>query len=273
MVAFGTGSPELAVGLDASLRGVDDVALGNVVGSNICNTTLVLGVAALIRPLRVDATVLRLDVPLAAGASLLAVALLVDGGLSRLEGALLAAGIAAYFTLKLRGGRREHGGVRAQLTAGLPESPVRGWSWALLGVGGLGALALGARAFVNGAADLAAALGVSQALIALTVVALGTSLPELATSTVAAARGYGDIAIGNVVGSNAFNALAILGACSLARPLTRGAVGWVDLGLMVTVGCVILPLMRTGSRLDRREGALLLAVYAGYLSWLARSTL
>ena len=264
VVAFGTSAPELAVSLDAALEGFEEVAVGNVVGSNICNLALILGLSSVLRPMGVQPQVLRVDAPVMAGCALLLVVMLVDGRVSRMEGALLVGGILTYVATSLRRARREHRenhhGARA--LAGRPGSLAVDAAFVLVGLGGLG---LGGKLFVQGAVELAELLGVSQAVIGLTVVAVGTSLPELATSVVGAARGQGDIAIGNLIGSNIFNVLAILGLTALVHPLARGGVGWWDIGAMAAICVAILPLLATRLRLGRVEGLLLLA---GYGVWL-----
>ncbi len=266
VVAFGTSAPELGVSLESTLKGLGDVATGNVVGSNIANVGLILGLAALVRPIDIRASLLRLDVPVVILASLVVTLLFLDGTLSRLAGAGLLASLLVYVTWQLGKARQEkdaqapHFGeqaVKRPLVILIP-----------LVLTGLAMLAMGSHAFVEGAQSLAAQLGVSQALIGLTIVAVGTSLPEMATSVVAAARGEGDIAVGNVVGSNAFNLLGILGIASLARPITRGDVTLVDFGVMIAFALLLVPLMRTGLRISRFEGGLLVAGYLGYLAWL-----
>ncbi|MDT8437017.1 MAG: calcium/sodium antiporter [Gemmatimonadota bacterium] len=267
VVAFGTSTPELGVSLEATLAGLGEVATGNVVGSNIANVALILGLAALIRPFDVRGQLVRVDVPIVVGASVVVAFLFRDGTLGRAAGVLLLAALAGYVAWQLRKVRLvpedaapTHVGEKAA-TRPLPLV-------SFLALVGLGVLALGAHALVTGAAHLAAGLGVSPAVIGLTVVAVGTSLPELATSVVAASRGEGDIAVGNVVGSNTFNLLGILGVCAVARPVSRGDVGPADFGVMIALSLVMMLFMRTGCRLSRREGALLLAAYAGYLWWL-----
>lgn len=266
VVAFGTSAPELGVSLDSTLSGLGEVATGNVVGSNIANVGLILGIAALIRPIEVRAQLLRLDVPIVIVASGVVAFLFRDGVLSRLGGAILFASLLAYVAWQLRKARLEtdaptpHVGERA---ARRPLPVV-----VTLVLVGLAMLAAGSHAFVQGAESLARQLGVSPALIALTIVAVGTSLPEMATSIVAAARGEGDIAVGNVIGSNAFNLLGILGVAALARPIARGTVGVVDFGVMIGFALVVLPVMRSGYRISRPEGGLLVAGYLAYLWWL-----
>ncbi len=264
VVAFGTSSPELVVSLQAAFQGNGGIALGNVIGSNIANLALILGVTVVIRPVAAHLRLIRLDIPIVIGCSVLLTILLANGTLGRWEGLLLMTGIAAYVTFTLRQAKEEP--AEADLlgeTVPAPGLPL--WSAGLLAVGGLALLVAGAQFMVGGAVALAARLGISQAVIGLTVVAIGTSLPELATSAVAAARGEGDLAVGNVVGSNIFNILGVLGLSALASPLSSPDIGWGSLAMMNGTALLLLPLMRSGFRLVRWEGALLLALYAGYL--------
>jgi cation:H+ antiporter len=273
VVAFGTSSPELVVSLDAAFAGRGTIAVGNVVGSNICNVTLILGLSALIRPMKVQAQLIRLDVPIVVGCSLLLVALLFDGGLGRVEGALLGLGLAGYVAFSLYQARKEKPEVRETISGVAPAPRGAAWVEGLFVVAGLGALVAGADLFVGGAVVVAERLGVNQAVVGLTVVALGTSLPELATSVVAAIRDEGDLAIGNVIGSNIFNILGVLGVTALAHPVQREGIDLLDLGVMTAAALLLLPLMRSGFRLNRWEGALLLAFYGGYIFYLAARVL
>jgi cation:H+ antiporter len=227
VVAFGTSMPELAVSMQAALDGAGPIAVGNVVGSNIANIALILGLSALIRPLAVHAKVIKIDIPILAATSLVLVWMLADDRLNRLRDVVFV-------------------------------------------LAGLGLLVLGARLLVGGAVTVAQGLGMSDAVIGLTIVAVGTSLPELATSVVAAVKGEGDIAVGNVVGSNLFNILGILGLASLARPLDPCGMTSVDLWMMVGLAVLLFPVMRSGMRVSRVEGAGLLLAYAGYLVYLQR---
>ena len=268
VVAFGTSAPELAVSLEASLGGIGDIALGNVIGSNIANIALILGVTALVRVTRVEARILRIDAPLMVLASLVLVVMLVDGGLSRLEGGLLVVGLAAWIGFTAVAARRESLAVRQEYSRGVPHSVSRVTIAVVFVFGGIGALVIGGQLLIDAAVAIAASAGVSQAVIGLTIVAVGTSLPEFAASVVAAIRGHGDIAVGNVVGSNLFNVLGILGIATLVTPLGRGAIDWITLGVFVGVAVLIVPLLYTGRRLSRVEGAGLLLVYGGYVAWL-----
>jgi cation:H+ antiporter len=270
VVAFGTSMPEMVVSVGAAAAGSGPIAVGNVVGSNICNIALILGISALIRPMRVQAQVIRFDTPILVGVSLLLVVLLGDDRLGRSEGLLLVSALAAYVIVSVRAARREAAAVQEEFAGGTPRP---GYSLGF-GVGavllGLVMLVLGARWFVAGAVALARAAGVSEAVVGLTIVAVGTSLPELATSTVAAARGEGDISVGNVIGSNIFNLLGILGTAALVRPIGPTGMRGADLGVMLGLSVLLLPVVWSGLRVNRAEGALLLGLYAGYAAYLVR---
>ena len=266
VVAFGTSSPELAVSVGAALDGKGDVAVGNVIGSNICNIALILGLCACIRPIHVHMQLLRFDVPVAIGVAAAALVLLLDTAVGRIEGGALVVALVGYVALLLVLARREPEPV---LTEFAEEQPDRGRAlpWLAAGVGaGLALLVWGGDWFVAGASDLARGLGISEALIALTIVAVGTSTPELATSLIATLRRHGDMAVGNIVGSNIFNVLGILGTAALVRPLAAPGILASDLWTMLGVSLLLLPLAWTGRHIVRREGALLLALYAGYVA-------
>lgn len=268
VVAFGTSMPELAVSVEATLNGRSDIALGNVVGSNIGNIGLILAVAALIAPLKVQAKVLRVDTPLMMAVSALLLVMVLDGRLGRLEGTVLVTGVLLYVAFSLWSARRESANVHAEFAEGVPAPSGSTLRDVIFVVVGLAVLVFGARMLVQGAVTLAEAAGLSDAVIGLTIVAIGTSLPELAASVVAAVKGEGDIAIGNVLGSNLFNILGILGITSLIQPLDAGGVRPLDLWVMVGFAVLLAPLMRTGWRIERWEGAALLVLYVGYLTYL-----
>lgn len=266
LVAFATSAPELVVSCDAALKGMGDIALGNVIGSNICNIALILGLCAVISPLRVNESLFKLDLPLMIGSSVLfALFCFLTGGINRIEGALFFAGIITYVTVSIRNARRSGDVVTEVEGDGKPLSPGVSIVLVLLG---LGFLVGGARLLVNSAVWLAELFGVSQAVIGLTIVAIGTSLPELATSVIAALKGERDIAIGNVVGSNIFNILAIMGISPLLRPIEAADIQLIDLGMMVFCTLLLYPFLRTGFVLSRKEGVCLLTVYIGYTVWL-----
>lgn len=267
VVAFGTSAPELAVTLSAAWKGSADLALGNVVGSNIFNVLGILGLSALAAPLVVHRQLIRMDLPLMVALSIGVLLLAWDGRISTFDGALLAAVLLVYVWWSIRLGRRE--ATRDDLEA--PPEPTGSVArdLGLLAVG-LVLLVVGSQALVAGATALARAFGVTELVIGLTVVAVGTSLPEVATSVMATLRGQRDIAIGNVVGSNIFNILCVLGLGALIAPggLTAApsAIAF-DLPVMIAVAAVCLPVFFSGL-ISRREGALFLLAYIGYATFL-----
>lgn len=266
LVAFGTSAPELFVSADAALRGMGDMAAGNVIGSNICNIVLILGLSALIAPLNVNPILFRRDVPLMIVASL-TVAILCGcfGGIGRIAGAVLFSGILIYTIAGIIESRR------APQENMETERLMSGTLSAIAVVGGLGALVAGSKLLLASAVFLSSRLGIPDSVVALTVVAVGTSLPELATSVVAAAKGERDIAIGNVVGSNIFNLLGIMGLSSLLAPISCPGISIVDISTMVATALLLWPIMKTGHRISRIEGCVLLLVYVGYTAWLIHS--
>lgn len=272
VVAFGTSAPELAVSVRATLAGQGDIAVGNVVGSNIFNILVILGLSALASPLVVSAQLVRLDVPIMIGASLLAWLLARDGTISRLDGTLLFLGVVAYTTFLIRQGRRESRDFQAQAAAVGGEMVVhtarRHTTLHIsLMVGGLVCLMVGAQWMVNSAVTFARAIGVSELIIGLTIVAAGTGLPEVTTSLVATLKGQRDIAVGNIVGSNIFNLLCILGLTGIVRPVpVDQSARAFDIPVMVAVALACLPIFFTGRRINRWEGMLFLAYYAAYTS-------
>ncbi len=269
VVAFGTSMPELLVSLKAGMQGKGDIAIGNVVGSNIANLALILGVAALIRPLKVQAQVIRREVPLGIGAAVLLCLLLVNDVLGRFEGSVLFVALVIYLIISFRDAKAEvNPEVQAEYAEAMAPATRATWQYILLVIVGLLVLVGGAHLLVEAAVQLARIAGLSEAIIALTLIAVGTSLPELATSAVASFRKEGDIAVGNALGSNLFNILAVLGLAAVLVPLTRGGVTWVDLGVMVGIAAIAYPMLRKGYLLSRLDGALLLLLYAGYMAWL-----
>jgi cation:H+ antiporter len=266
VVAFGTSAPELAATLVAAFRGAPELAVANVVGSNVANIGLILGLTALAYPLVTTTAFLRREVPWMLAATLLAMPLLFDGRLGRVEGLLLWLALAAFLLAAFRSGGSP--AVLVDEVGGAP--PVRRpWRDALSVAAGVAILAYGAHALVTGATALALIWGVPERVIGLTLVAVGTSLPELASSLVAALRRETDIILGNVIGSNLFNLLAVLGTAAVVHPIEVPAAGLrLDLLIMLGFALVLVPLMLLGRRLGRRDGALLLAAYLAYVLWL-----
>jgi cation:H+ antiporter len=273
IVAFGTSSPELAVSMGAAIEGRTDIAVGNVLGSNIFNVLFILGLSALITPLVVNAQIIRQEVPIMIGASLLLLAFGFDGRLSLLDCAVLLGLLVAYTLFLVVQSRRETQATRDEYDAARPRS---GWDahWAvqaLLVIAGLALLVVGSNALVLAATAFAKALGVSDLVIGLTIVAAGTSMPEVATSIMAAIRKERDIAIGNVVGSNTFNILGCLGLTGLVAPagipLAPSVLNF-DIWVMLAVAFACLPVFLTGREIARWEGALFLGYYGAYAAYL-----
>jgi len=272
VVAFCTSAPEMAVGLQASLGGEADIALGNVVGSNIFNVLFILGISALIVPLIVHQRLIQLDVPLMIGLSAAVFLMALDGRIGRVDGLLLLLGGIAYTIFTVRASRHTEPDVQQEyekeFDAGRQSSRLVD---VLLIAGGLVMLVLGARWLVGGAVSLARVLGLSELIIGLTIIAAGTSLPEVATSVIASLRGERDIAVGNVVGSNIFNLLFVLGACGLASAqgiAVPTAALRLDLPVMLAVAFACLPIFFSGYRIARWEGVLLFGYYVAYTIYL-----
>jgi cation:H+ antiporter len=280
VVAFGTSAPELVVSLISSIKGKSMIAVGNVVGSNICNIALVLGLAALFNPIKSDPSVIRRDIPIMLGISLYLLVLSLNSRLGRIEGATLFAGIILYTFINYYLAKKE---VRAsgsgEMTAAI-ESELKEIGYIasrpkqilLVTIGIIGVVG-GAQIVVESAIYIMTRLGVSEKFIGLTIVAFGTSLPELATSVVAAMRGEMDISIGNLVGSNVFNIMSVLGVASLVRPIPipggffeSGL--WIDYLVMLFTSFLPWLLMRKTYSVNRRGGALLIACYVAYLVYL-----
>lgn len=268
VVAFGTGSPEMIVSLQAALSGNSDLALGNIVGSNISNIALILGLAALVRPLQVRSALLQREVPVMIAVTLLLAVMLHDGMLGRFEGAVLAFSAVAYTLATYRAARRDRSAdLAAQFSHELRRADTSTARSSVLVAGGFAGLLVGAHLLVHGAVVIAQAMGMSQLVIGLTVVAIGTSLPELATSVVAAHRNDADVALGNVLGSNIFNILLILGVVAMIKPVSAAGLRPLDLGVLIGSAIAIYPLMWRGRIVNRWEGALLLAGYVTYIAF------
>ncbi len=274
VVAFGTSSPELAVSVQSALAGNPDIALGNVVGSNIFNVLFILGISALIVPLVVSSRLIRWDVPLMIAASVLLLILGLDGRIGRLDGLLLFVMLLVYTFWCVRQSRRETSEIKAEFTQAMP-APASGTTALLVQIGfilgGLILLGLGARWLVGGAVFVATRLGVSELIIGLTIIAAGTSLPEVVTSVMAAWRGERDIAVGNVVGSNLFNILCVLGLTGAIAPngvaISPAALRF-DIPVMIAVAVACLPVFFTGNAIARWEGGLFFGYYIAYTTYL-----
>jgi cation:H+ antiporter len=278
LVGFGTSTPELLTSVQAALAGSPGIAVGNVVGSNIANILLILGIAAVLRPIACQPAAFYRDGSVLAASAVLITGMALTGSIGRVSGGVLVALLAAYLVYTYRTEQRRPEAppaarhAREAEAAEPPPGPL--WRNLLFAAGGIALTVLGARLLVDGAIQLAREAGVSEAVIGLTVVAVGTSLPELVTSIVAAIKREGDVAFGNVVGSNIYNVLGILGVTALVRPLGVPAeILAFDLWVMLGVTALLIVFAVTGWRLVRWEGAVFLAGYAGYVSVLAATAL
>ncbi len=274
VVAFGTSAPELVVSLISSIQGKSMIAVGNVVGSNICNIALVLGLAALFQPIKSDSSVVRRDIPIMLGISLYLFVLTANSNLGRIEGTTLFPGFIVYTFMNYYLAKKEAidtSDIVSELEGiGYIASRPKQILMILVGIAGVVG---GAQIVVDNAVIIMQILGVSEKFIGLTIVAFGTSLPELATSVVAAIRGEMDISIGNLVGSNVFNIMSVLGAASLVRPIPipggffeSGL--WIDYLVMLFTSFLPWLMMRKDFTVSRKEGGILLACYAGYIAYL-----
>ncbi|MBK5100032.1 MAG: calcium/sodium antiporter [Desulfobacteraceae bacterium] len=279
VVAFGTSAPELVVSIVSSLKDRSMIAVGNVVGSNICNIALVLGLAALFQPITSHRSIVKRDIPIMLGISLYLLLLLVDSNLGRLEGGTLFTGIILYtllnYHLAIKESKQGSDGDNPSIELAVEEVGYvssRSKQVILIVVGIVGVVA-GAEILIDSAVTIMSVLGVSEKFIGLTIVAFGTSLPELATSVVAALRKEMDISIGNLVGSNVFNILSVLGAASLVRPIPIPG-GFIESGLLIDYLVMILIsslpwlMMRKDFTVTRKDGFILLCCYVGYLAYL-----
>jgi len=271
VVAFATSSPEMVVSIKAAIEGNPGIVVGNVVGSNICNIALILGVAAMISPMSIKSQVIKREIPIMIIVSVILLLVLLDDTITRMEGVFLVIGIITYIILgyKYSIKKMDNKEVIKEFEESIPKSPYKIWQSIIFILTGLALLLLGSNLFVDGAVAVAENFGVSQAVIGLTIIALGTSLPELTTSVVASFKNENDIAIGNAVGSNVFNILSILGVSSLVRPIADTGVTMVDLSIMMFFAILILPLSRSKFTLRRWEGTLLFCGYIAYMIYLA----
>ncbi|MDD5963367.1 MAG: calcium/sodium antiporter [Candidatus Egerieousia sp.] len=272
IVAFGTSAPELAVSAISAIKGSGDIALGNVVGSNLFNTLMIIGCTVLVRPLKVSRLLIKKEIPLCILASFVLILLCADategcvaGGLSRTDGLVLLCFMAIFLshTFSIAAGEEQNASE-----SGIKEMPL--WRAILFSIGGLLFLIAGGESFVRGASGLARALGASESLIAVTIVAGGTSLPELATSVVAALKGRSEMAVGNVVGSNLFNIFLILGLSSTISPIKLAGIGAIDLGMVLLSSIVLwfVGVFYKERTITRVEGALMIALYVAYTLYL-----
>jgi K+-dependent Na+/Ca+ exchanger family protein len=260
IVAMGTSMPEFCVSLISALKGTSDLAVGNIVGSNIFNTLLIVGVSALVAPMSIMKTTVRKDIPFALVASALLLIMCLDGDISRIDAAILFVMFLIFMYITLRGAKAQGTDLEEK-----EKKPMATWLSVVWILVGLACLIGGSNLFVDGATVVATKLGVSEAVIGLTIVAGGTSLPELATSVVSARKGNSGIAIGNVLGSNVFNILAILGLTGVISPMTLKGITMTDLSMMVISIILIWLFSFTKYKIERWEGAILTAVFVGYI--------
>ena len=260
IVAMGTSMPEFCVSLISALKGTSDLAVGNIVGSNIFNTLLIVGVSALVAPMSIMKTTVRKDIPFALVASALLLIMCLDGDISRIDAAILFVMFLIFMYITLRGAKAQGTDVEEK-----EKKPMATWLSVVWILVGLACLIGGSNLFVDGATAVATKLGVSEAVIGLTIVAGGMSLPELATSVVSARKGNSGIAIGNVLGSNVFNILAILGLTGVISPMTLKGITMTDLSMMVISIILIWLFSFTKYKIERWEGAILTAVFVGYI--------
>lgn len=261
VVSIGTSLPEAAVSVSASLSGNNSISLGNVIGSNIFNLLMVVGVSSAILPIVTDRDMLKRDMPINIGVTVLLGILLFDGNLSRLEALLLLLLLAAYMFLLIRSALKNR--VEAE------ETKVLSWAKSIVFIVlGVAAIIGGGQLVVNSAKTIALALGMSETLVGLTVVAIGTSLPELVTSVVAARKGDSGIAMGNVIGSNLFNILFILGMAGVIKPLTADAAFFIDTGILLGISALMLLFAFTKRKISRVEGITCVLLYVAYTAYI-----
>ena len=261
VVSMGTSLPEAAVSISASLSGSNDISLGNVIGSNIFNLLVVVGVSSMILPIFTDKAVLKRDMPVNIAITAILCCLLLDGQLSRLDAAILLVLFISYMLMLFRSARKN----RTEES----DQKVLSWPISLLLTGlGVAAIIVGGQMVVNSATEIAIALGMSETLVGLTIVAVGTSLPELVTSIVAAKKGDSGIAMGNVVGSSIFNILFILGMTGVIHPLSAESAFFIDSGILIGVSLVTLLFAYTKNKTGRTEGAILTLMYIAYMAYI-----
>lgn len=263
VVAMGTSMPEFFISFISALKGTTDLAVGNVVGSNIFNTMLIVGTAALVAPMTILRSTVKKDIPFTILASAMLIPMTLDGDISRLDAALLFLVFIVFMVYTVRSAKN---GTAEGDKAEAKQMPV--WKAISFFVLGLACLIVGSNLFVDGATAVASLLGVSEAVIGLTIVAGGTSLPELATSVVAARKGQSAIAMGNVIGSNVMNILMILGVTGLIHPMTIQGITWLDLSVMLVSVLLLWLFSFTKYTMARWEGAVLVILFLAYMTWL-----
>jgi len=269
VVAFGTSSPELFVSVNAALAGQGNIAIGNVVGSNMFNICIILGISAIVTPLKIKLQLLKIDIPILVITTIGFMILFADRHISRAEGGILLAGIVFYTLLNIVLARREKSKeINDEYNDSVTDGKMKWyWSTAMI-ILGIGVLVAGSELLVKGAVAIARSLGVGETIIGLTIIAAGTSVPELASSIVATLKKEYDIAIGNVIGSNIFNILGIIGISSIISPLTAIAISNIDMYIMLGVTLVLVPFFRSSYTLKRDEGIFMIVLYMMYMYYL-----
>lgn len=263
IVAIGTSMPEFFVSIVSAIKGTPDLAVGNIVGSNIFNVLLIVGVAATVAPIAIQRATVRRDIPIAIVASIILTFMMLDDNISRIDALILFAAFIAFIWITLRNSKNDTNEKDASTEKVIPT-----WKSVLFIIFGLVGLVLGSNIFVDNASSLAHGWGISDAVIGLTIVAGGTSLPELATSAVAARKGDSGIAIGNVLGSNVFNILMILGLTGIISPMHIQNITYIDMAVMVISMALFWLFSFTKLRVERWEGCVLIACFLGYITWL-----
>lgn len=263
IVAIGTSMPEFFVSIVSAIKGTPDLAVGNIVGSNIFNVLLIVGVAATVAPIAIQRATVRRDIPIAIVASIMLTFMMLDDNISRIDALILFAEFIAFIWITLRNSKNDANEKDASTEKVIPT-----WKSVLFIIFGLVGLVLGSNIFVDNASSLAHGWGISDAVIGLTIVAGGTSLPELATSAVAARKGDSGIAIGNVLGSNVFNILMILGLTGIISPMHIQNITYIDMAVMVISMALFWLFSFTKLRVERWEGCVLIACFLGYITWL-----
>lgn len=263
IVAIGTSMPEFFVSIVSAIKGTPDLAVGNIVGSNIFNVLLIVGVAATVAPIAIQRATVRRDIPIAIVASIMLTFMMLDDNISRIDALILFAAFIAFIWITLRNSKNDANEKDASTEKVIPT-----WKSVLFIIFGLVGLVLGSNIFVDNASSLAHGWGISDAVIGLTIVAGGTSLPELATSAVAARKGDNGIAIGNVLGSNVFNILMILGLTGIISPMHIQNITYIDMAVMVISMALFWLFSFTKLRVERWEGCVLIACFLGYITWL-----
>lgn len=273
IVAFGTSTPELSVSISSALEGMSDVALGNVVGSNIANIGLILGLSAIIAPIVVTKSTVRKEIPIMIGVAVILILISIDGNISFIDGILLVIGVLAFTVFSYKSSKKEFNDKPSTIDESksnhvqIQEKKIIPKSISLIVIG-LVLLTFGSFMTVDNAVAIAKSFGVSERVIGLTLVAIGTSLPELITSVIAAKKGHGDLSIGNIVGSNIFNILAILGISAAIAGISVSDEMWSDYLVMIVFSAALLIVMRTGFKINRKEGLVLISGYFAYTVFL-----